>query len=138
MKYAPASLAILAASLALPAHAIEFWHSNTVWAGQGQCSAVFTFDSGTEDTKNLQVAVNLLDKAGKKLASGTLEVQQFGQFSANRYADAFLESEETCADDLIITVAKATAIINGKRVDLLKTKTLTTREFKPFKIRVGK
>ena len=138
MKYAPASLAILAASLALPAHAIEFWHSNTVWAGQGQCSAVFTFDSNTEDTKNLQVAINLLDKAGKKLTSGTLEVQQFGQTSANRYADAFLESEETCADDLIVTVTKATAIINGKRVDLLKTKTLTPREFKPFKIRVGK
>jgi hypothetical protein len=124
--------------LTIPAHAVDFWHSSTVFAGQGQCSATFSFDSGLDDIKNLQVAVSAVNKAGKKVASGVLEVQQFGQSSADRYADAFLEGEEICADDLTIVVNKATAEVNGKRMDLLETKAISARDFKPFKIRVGK
>ena len=67
-----------------------------------------------------------------------LEVQNFGQSSADRYADAFFEGEEICADDLTIVVNKATAVVNGQRTDLLKTKAISARDFKPFKIRVGK
>ncbi|MBS0309227.1 MAG: hypothetical protein JSS58_09675 [Proteobacteria bacterium] len=131
-------LLVVAASLAESAHALEFWHSSTVWAGQGQCSAMFSFDSGMEEVKNLQVTVTAVNKAGKKVASGVLEIQKFGQSSADRYADAFLEGEEICADDLTIVVNKATAIVDGKRIDLLKSKTLAVRDFKPFKIRLGK
>ncbi|MBF0208747.1 MAG: hypothetical protein HQK53_17915 [Oligoflexia bacterium] len=128
----------LAACLAAPAYAVDFWHSSTVWAGQGQCSAVFSFDSGMEEIKNLQVTVAAINKAGKKVASGVLEIPQFGQSSADRYADAFLEGEEICAEDLTIVVNKATAIVDGKRTDLLKSKALSARDFKPFRIRVGK
>ena len=106
---------------AVPAQAIEFWHSSTVWAGQGQCSAVFSFDSGMEETSNLQVSVTALSKAGKKVTSGLLSVKQFGQSSADRYAQSFLESEEICADDLTIVVNKATAVIGGKRTVILST-----------------
>lgn len=123
--------------VASPVYAIEFWHSNTVWVGQGQCSAIFSFDSGMEEIKNLQVSVSVVDKMGKKIASGFLEIEQFGESSANRYADAFLEGEEMCGDDLIIIVGKATAVVEGKRTDLLKSKALSARDFKPFKIRVG-
>jgi len=129
---------IIISCLAAPAHAVDLWHSSTVWAGQGQCSAVFSFDSGMEEIRNLQVSVSAANKAGKKVASGMLEIPQFGQSSANRYADAFLEGEEICADDLTIVVNKATAIVDGKRTDLLKSKALSARDFKPFKIRVGK
>lgn len=99
---------------------------------------MFSFDSGMEEVKNLQVTVTAVNKAGKKVASGVLEIQKFGQSSADRYADAFLEGEEICADDLTIVVNKATAIVDGKRIDLLKSKTLAVRDFKPFKIRLGK
>jgi len=79
-----------------------------------------------------------IDKAGQKVASGVLEIEKFGQSSAARYADAFLEGEETCADDLTVIVEKATAVVDGKRTDLLKTGALSARDFKPFRIRVGK
>ena len=120
------------------AYAIDVWHSSTIWAGQGQCSAVFSFDSGMEEINNLQVNISAVNKAGKKVASGMLQIARFGQSSADRYADAFLEGEEICADGLTIVVNKATAVIDGKRVDLLKTKVLSARDFKPFRIRVGK
>jgi hypothetical protein len=124
--------------LTAPSHAVEFWHSNTLWAGQGQCSAVLSFDSGMEKIENLQASVTAINKAGKKVASGVLEIPQFGESHADRYANAFLEGEEICADDLTIVVNKATAIVDGKQTDLLKSKTLSARDFKPFKIRMGK
>ena len=124
--------------LAMKAQAVDFWHSSTVWAGRGQCSANFTFDSELQEIKNLQVTVSAVNKAGKKVASDVLEVQQFGQSSADRYADAFFEGEEICAEDLVIVVNKATAIVDGKRTDLLKSKAITVRDFKPFKIRIEK
>lgn len=138
MKRFSSGLLIGMTCLTAPAYAVDFWHSSTVWAGQGQCSAVFSFDSGMEEIKNLQVSLAAVNKAGKKVASGVLEIPQFGQSSADRYADAFLEGEEICADDLTIVVSKATAIVDGKRTDLLKSKALSARDFKPFKIRVGK
>lgn len=138
MKRSSFGLLILISCLTAPAHAVEFWHSSTVWAGQGQCSAVFSFDSGMEKIENLQASVTAINKAGKKVASGVLEIPQFGESSADRYADTFLEGEEICADDLTIVVNKATAIVDGKQTDLLKSKTLSARDFKPFKIRMGK
>lgn len=129
-------LSVLLCGLSAPSHAVEFWHSSTVWAGQGQCSAVFSFDSGMEDIQNLQVSVAAMDRAGKKVAAAILEIPHLGQSSAQRYADAFFEGEEICADDLVIVVDKATATVNGKRQDLLKTKGLVARDFKPFRIRV--
>ena len=137
MKRFTSGLLVVTSCLAAPAYAVDFWHSSTVWAGQGQCSAVFSFDSGMEEIKNLQVTVAAINKAGKKVASGVLEIPQFGQSSADRYADAFLEGEEICADDLTIVVNKATAIVDGKRTDLLKSKVLSARNFNPFRIRVG-
>jgi hypothetical protein len=74
--------------------------------------------------------------------SGVLEIPQFGQSSADCYVLAFLEGEGICADNLTIVFIKATAIVDdqigGKRTDLLKSKTLSARDFQLFKIRVGK
>lgn len=128
----------MTSSLAAPVHAVDLWHSNTVWAGQGQCSAVFTFDSGLEDIKKLQVSVSATNRSGKRVASGVLEVPQFGQSSATRYAEAYLEGEDLCEDDLTITVTKASAIIDGKRTDLVKSRILSDRKFRPYQIHIPK
>lgn len=55
-----------------------------------------------------------------------LEILQFGQSSADRNAERMLrgEGEEDCADDLTIVVNKATAVLDGRPTDLLKTKGL--------------
>lgn len=138
MKHIASGLLLVTSCLTAPAYAIDLWHSNTVWAGQGQCSAVFSFDSGMEDIKKLQVSVSAAKKSGKGVASGILEVSQFGESSATRYAEAYLEGEDLCDDDLIIVVNKAVAIVNGKRTDLLKSKMLVARDFNPYKIKLPK
>lgn len=129
---------MLASVLSTNANAIDFWHSSTVWAGQGQCSAVFSFDSGMEEFNNLQVYVSVLNKDGKTIASDVLEIERFGGSSAERYDQAFLEGEEICEDDLTIMVNKAIAVLDGKPTDLLENGTISAREFKPFKILFGK
>lgn len=136
MKCFGAGLLIVTSCLTGPAFAVDFWHSSTVWAGQGECSATFVFDSGFKEIENLRVTVTAVDQKGKEVASGVLEVPKFGQSSSDRFADAFLEGEGVCDDNLTIVVKEATAIVDGKRTDLLKSKTLSTRDFKPFKIRI--
>lgn len=138
MKRSACALLLMATCAVAPAHAIEFWHSSTVFANQGQCSAVFSFDSGFAAVKNLRVSVSAIDRSGKNVNSGTLEIAEFGDSSVARYADAYLEGEGMCADDLTIVVDKATATIGGKVTDLLENKALTAREFKPYRIRIGK
>lgn len=131
-------LVVTAAAFAIaPAQAIEFWHSNTVWAGQGMCAATFTFDSGMDRVEDLAVLLSMVDSAGNKTALGVLEIPEFGGSSASRYDQVFLESEEVCADDLWLVVDKATAVVEGKPVDLLKDGGLSVRDFRPFRVRVG-
>lgn len=119
------------------AHAgIEFWHSNIIFAGQGMCSAEFTFDSGRENISRLDLAFNLQSKAGKTVAKDEIHLESFGQSSATRYAQAFVESEQICDSSIKLVVTQATAVIDGKRVDLLITKQLAAREFAPIVIKV--
>jgi hypothetical protein len=134
------SLVLLAviSCIAVTAQAVDFWHSSTIWAGRGQCSAKFSIDSEMQKIENLQITVSAINKVGEKVATGLLEVQQFGQSNADRYASAFLEGEEICAEDLVIVVDKAVGIVNGKRTDLLKSKSISARDFKPFEIRIVK
>jgi hypothetical protein len=133
-------LMAVAIFFAFPAHAaqVEFWHSSTLWANHGQCAAIFSFDSSMELIRNLQVSFSAFNKAGKKVASDVLEIRQFGQSNADRYGSASVAGEEYCADDLTIVVTKATAVVEGKQIDLLKTKAINARDFKPYKIRIGK
>lgn len=115
--------------------AIDIWHSNCVFANMGMFSAEFTFDgSGIDEISNLKVSVNAIDKSGKTVTSGVLEVAQFGGLGAGRYATAFMESEQICADGLTIVITKASAVINEKKIDLLKSKLISVRNFQPYKI----
>lgn len=128
---------IIMSCMITPAYCIDFWHSSTLYANQGLCAAIFTFDSFAEDVVQFKVSVNVLDKSGKKLSSGLLEIKHFGGSMANRYGEAALV-DISCQDNLTIVVKKAHAVIGGKEVDLLKTKNIKPRDFKPFSIRIGK
>jgi hypothetical protein len=120
------------------AQALEFWHSGTVWAGQGQCSANFTFDAGalSDQIRNLKVSADLLEK-GKVVGASIIEVASIGGSEADRYATGFIEGEDVCSDNIVIRVTKATAVVNGKQVNLIKTKDISARNFKPFAITIA-
>ncbi|WJJ92966.1 IrmA family protein [Neopusillimonas aromaticivorans] len=138
MSFLRRSCAVLAlCTAAAQAQTIEFWHSNTAWAGQGMCAATFTFDSGGEPVSNLRVALSVFDKAGSNIDTIMLNVPEFGGSNAERYATEFWESDTACEDDLTLVVTSASANINEKRQDLLRTQKLVLQQFKPFKIQVG-
>lgn len=126
----------MAGAAAGPAHAIEFWHSNTVWGGQGMCSATFTFDSGLVEIAGLTVEMALVDASGTEVLADTLTVAEFGGSGVDRYADATIDGAEVCDDGLTLQVKSASAALDGKPTDLLAAKSLTAREFKPFPIRL--
>jgi hypothetical protein len=129
---------LITASFSIHANAaIEFWHSNTETTDPDICSAHFTFDSNGVEISDLKVAVSALDKSGTEVIADNLEIESFGQGDIDRYADAELESGDMCQEGLKMVVSAATATIDGKVVDLLATKQLVAREFKPFKIDIG-
>jgi hypothetical protein len=138
LRWPAALLGVALVLVAEPARAIDFWHSNTTWAGQGMCAASFTFDSGLEHVQKLQIALTAVDRSGKSRASTVLEVPEFGLSNASRYGEAYWESEVACDEKLALVVTRATATLEGKPVDLLKTNDLQVRNFKPFGITLGR
>ena len=137
MKKAHLLFALMLSMIAQDSYAgVDFWNSNLVWAGQGACSAEFTFDSGLEDISKLDLSFNLQNKAGKTVAKDEISLGSFGQSSATRYAQAFVESDKICDSSLRLVVTRATAVIGGKRVDLLKHKQISARKFVPISIKV--
>lgn len=135
------AIACLAVGAALPAQAvaIELSPTNTAWAGQGMCSAAFTFDNGAlgDTVKNLRVGISAIDQAGNSVDTIVLEVYEFGGSNAERYATALWESELACDASLSLVVTSANAVINEQRQDLLKNNVLTVRDFKPFTMRLA-
>lgn len=131
------ALLTLGFTASIPAHAVEFWHSNTVWANQGMCSANITFDAGEEPVRNVVVDVKVYDSKGVFLQDDQITLDEAGDSDATRYGIGYLVSDVYCDDGLKIVVTKASAVINGKKTDLVKTKKLTVRDFKPFTIQVG-
>ena len=129
---------VLMVAISGRAQALEFWHSGTVWAGQGQCSANFTFDAGalSDQIRDLKVSADLLEK-GKVVGTSIIKVASIGGSEADRYATGFIEGEDVCSDSIVIRVTKATAVVNGKQVNLIKTKDISARNFKPFNITIA-
>ncbi|WP_369696959.1 IrmA family protein [Comamonas testosteroni] len=93
---------------------MDFWNSNLVFAGQGACSAKFTFGSGFEDISKFDISVNLEDRAEKNVGKDEIHLDSFGQPNATRYAQAFVEGEEICDSSLKLVVTRAIAAIEGR------------------------
>lgn len=128
-------VAISTLGFSMTAYAIDFWHSDTVWANQGMCAANFTFDSGMEPVEQLQVSIVALEKNTNKVkGQGVIDIDEFGTSGADRYAVGYWESELACDDNLYLVVTEASAYIDGVKQDLLEAGLLKAREFKPYQI----
>lgn len=124
--------AILSCLLSMaPASALEIWHSNTVWANQGMCSATFTLDSGMEEVGPLEIGVELVNAQGVVVATDTLNVDAFGDSEATRYQTTFLEGEAVCEDDLTARFTSLT-LVSAPQKKTLPLSELQIRDFKPF------
>ncbi|MCU6680584.1 IrmA family protein [Leclercia sp. H6W5] len=114
-----------------PASALEIWHSNTVWANQGMCSATFTLDSGMSEVGPLEIGVELVNAQGVVVAIDTLNVDAFGDSEATRYQTTYLEGEATCEDDLTVRFTSMVTV-SGQTKETLPLSELHIRTFKPF------
>ncbi|MCU6665921.1 IrmA family protein [Silvania hatchlandensis] len=114
-----------------PASALEIWHSNTVWANQGMCSATFMLDSGMTEVGPLEIGVELVNAQGVVVAIDTLNVDAFGDSEATRYQTSYLEGEAVCEDDLTVRFTSLT-LVSGQNKKTLPLHELQIRAFKPF------
>ncbi|MGL4190967.1 MAG: IrmA family protein [Sphaerotilus sulfidivorans] len=130
-------LLALGGLMTLQAQAIEIWHSNTVFGGQGQCVATLTLDSGLEEFRQVKLQAVVLDKAGRRLLAQTLDLPSIGSSSAERFAEVMIDGEALCDEQLQLQITSATAVANGKRIDLLRAGQLTARTFRPMPIRIS-
>lgn len=139
MKKLLGLLVVAAISAPVHAQAVDFWHSDTIWANQGMCSASFTFDSSgafSDRLQNLKVTFNALDAQNKVVDTATLEIDALGGDNASRYAYTSWASEHACDSDLRLQVISAHALIDGQQQDLLAKGEIAAREFIPFQITV--
>lgn len=130
------AVGISLSALSAPAAALDIWHSDTIWGGQGICVATFTLDSGGDSISRLSIGITASDRKGESVGAFVLEVPDFGASNAERYATATWESEAACEEDLTLSITAAHAVIDNQRINLLKESRLTTRDFKPFKIQL--
>lgn len=132
------SAACAMVALSGQAYGLDIWHSNTVWAGQGMCAAVFTLDSGGafgDRLQDLRIALSAVDTQTNNLVTQLfLEVDELGDGSANRYETVYWESELACEDNLRLIITEADAIVAGQARDLLADGYLNIREFVPYRI----
>ncbi|MCU6668773.1 IrmA family protein [Enterobacteriaceae bacterium H4N4] len=116
-----------------PVSALEIWHSNTVWANQGICSATFMLDSGMTEVGPLEIGVELVNAQGVVVAIETLNVDAFGDSEATRYQTTYLEDEAVCEDDLTVRFTSLTQV-SGQKKTALPLSELQIRDFKPFRL----
>ncbi len=100
------------------------------------CAATFTVDGGFDEAiESLQIKIAAVDSKGKTVAQDTLEFSDpVGGSSVGRYGQALFESAEACDDTLKIAIQGATGVVGGKRQRVV----IEAREFKPFRITIGK
>jgi hypothetical protein len=117
---------------------IEIRHVNTVFANMGQCAAEFFLDGGPpgDELTDVQITLDLRIR-GEKAARLSLSVPIVGGAEANRYQSAIDTGEGLCNDDptAVFILRSATAVADGKRIDLLKTKSVFIGHFKPTPIK---
>lgn len=131
-------LSLLLALIPSYAFCIEIWHSDNIWIGQGYSSYSFTLDGQDLYTSggatDLKITIDMYEK-GEKTGSETIVIEKIGSCNAERYDGAAIETQ---ANPDKFVISKASAIIDGERVDLLKSGMLTWREFSPVPIEIQK
>lgn len=119
-------------------HAIDIWHSNTLWLNQGICAFTFTLDGQSilfdapsgGGVSDLDLEIMLLDEDLYDLGSSLIIklTQPLAESDATRYAQFVVEGDCNAGT---FGISKAIGMIGGKQRDLLETRQITPRKFEP-------
>lgn len=117
---------------------ISIRNTDSAWI-QGVCSLVFRLDNGGDgEFKALAVSLQLTDKSGKALETGSLDVQPFGDSNATRSIDAATEfSCDAVENTANIVITKVDEIYPDGSVHALPTTVFDPQYYQPLKISVG-
>lgn len=151
-KIATAGLAFLAISSQAEARqsGISIKHV-TSEVSAGDCvSTTFELHS-LEVAKNVKISLSFFSDKGVKIASGSLDVKKIGAAdgwyrspdatkTVNLKEEYVMPDQQYCLPPSTVKVTAATALIDGKTVDLVAQKLITedTYRFVPMKIKIGK
>ena len=126
----------LAVALPTASHAIDLWHSNTLWYNGGMCGFSFTLDgqdivfdvSAGGGLSGLILEIVLLDENLDELGppQEIRLAEPFADSDATRYAQFVVEGD--CSAE-VFGIGKATGIIGGKTLDLLEARQITPTTF---------
>lgn len=116
------------------ASAMSIRNTSLVFANHGMCSAAFDIDSGLEEMSDVKIYYQVLNEVADTIDNGMFLIDHFGYSTASRFERVYLEKEALCEEALTLKITKATAVINGKKVDLIKFADLREEKFKPMKI----
>ena len=129
---------------AVPAsgQAVEIWHSDSFFGGQGTCVHTFNLDAldsvMAEDggVADLQLTIALLDKAGNDIDVVEARVEGvIGDSPSNRYGGIAIYDQ--CEDNAAFAIKKATGIIGGNVVDLIQSEKISMRHFVSLPIHIS-
>ena len=122
------------ATLSQPALALSIRNTSLEFANHGMCSAAFDIDSDSEEMSDVKIYYEVLNGAAETIDNGMFLIDHFGYSTASRFERVYLEKEALCDETLTLKITKATAVINGKKIDLIKFADFREEKFKPMKI----
>lgn len=117
---------------------ISIRNTDSGWV-QGVCTLVFALDNGGNGAFNgLSVTIQLTDKSGAALETGTLNVDPFGDSDATRTTIAATEfSCEALEKTANITITHATEVSAEGASHALPLTVFDPQYYQPLKINVG-
>ncbi len=116
------------------ASAITIRNTSLEFANHGMCSAAFVIDSGLEEMSDVKIYFDALNEKADLVDNGAFMIDHFGYSAASRIEIVSLENEELCYETLSLKINKATAVIDGKVVNLLQTDNVHIQQFEPMTI----
>lgn len=140
-------------ALISPAHSIEasfndeppaylaIWHSNSFYLGADYCSLEFSIsdnNGSSIDIKNLNISITAFNGKGKKITSKSNILAHFKGSDEFRYTKFDLTGEGLCDEGVNVTIDKATTVVDGKTIDLIKTKSISSSPIERVGVRIKK
>ncbi len=116
------------------ASALTIRNTSLEFANHGMCSAAFDLEGGLDELADVRIYYQALNEDKEVVDSGVFLIDSFGNNTASRFERVYLENEPLCYERLVLRISKATAVIDGEIVDLLRTGDLQLKEFVPMTI----
>lgn len=114
--------------------AMSIRNTSLEFANQGMCSAAFIIDSEQQEMTDVEIYYEALNEKFDLVEDGVFKIEHLGYSSSSRFENIYLENEELCDESLALKITRASATIEGKKIDLINNDDFYEKKFEPMKI----